>query len=114
MSPIPNGSDAVIKDAPCLGALGKYYIGEDVVVHRVLVDSEIPPQLRRHPAGKAAPFYLASTRDGIRTVLCGHCLAPKPDNAHTWAGIEALTGWRPPAATPSITTSASTPAGGAA
>lgn len=98
MTLFKDGSDAVIKDALCLSALGKLYIGEDVLIHRQLREEEIPLQLRRHPAGNDAPFYLVSTRDGVRSVLCRHCLAPKPDDAHTWRGIEALTGWHPPAA----------------
>lgn len=117
MTLFKDGSDAVIKDALCLSALGKLYIGEDVLIHRRLSEAEIPLQLRRHPAGNDAHFYLVSTRDGVRSVLCRHCLTPKPDDAHTWAGIAALTGWHPPVPAPTdgITsnTAGGTPAGGA-
>lgn len=96
MSLFNPGSEAVIKDAPCLGAIGKPYIGEEVTIHFRLSEAQIPPQFRVHPSGDAVPFYAVSLRDGVRSVLCGHCLAHRPDDAHTWSGIQALTGWHPP------------------
>ena len=96
MKPMIGGDEAVIRDAKCLGKLGKPFIGEEVLIHFRVPDQQVPPMFRVHPSGDAAPFYAVSLRDGQRSILCGHCLVPKADDAHTWAGIGLLTGWLPP------------------
>ncbi|WP_293002036.1 hypothetical protein [Nevskia sp.] len=108
------GAEAILVNSRCLSPHGRAFIGENVLVKYPIPDDHVPAKFRIHPSGSTAGFYFVTLADGIPTVVCGHCLQHRPANYFTWDGIEAMTGWHPPASMPiaNNSTAGNAPAGG--